>query len=72
MAVTGFGIYEELNADAGGLAPEIENFLMRVIRLSFLRSAPRRIFDTRSFYESSAEAVRKLGRRAILLAGPGL
>jgi UDP:flavonoid glycosyltransferase YjiC (YdhE family) len=70
VAVTGFAIYDKLNADAGGLAPEIENFLNAGDPPVIFTLGSSAVFDPRRFYESSAEAVRKLGRRAILLAGP--
>ena len=70
MTVTGFAIYDKLNADAGGLAPEIEEFLNAGEPPVVFTLGSSAVFDPRKFYENSAAAVRQLGRRAILLAGP--
>ncbi|HXR77031.1 MAG TPA: glycosyltransferase [Bryobacteraceae bacterium] len=69
VTVTGFAIYDKLNADAGGLAPEIEGFLNAGEPPVIFTLGSSAVFDPRTFYENSAAAVRRLGRRAILLAG---
>jgi UDP:flavonoid glycosyltransferase YjiC (YdhE family) len=70
VAVTGFAVYDKLNAGAGGLAPEIEEFLSAGEPPVIFTLGSSAVFDPREFYETSAAAVRKLRRRAILLAGP--
>ena len=70
VTVTGFAIYDKLNAGAGGLSPEIERFLNIGEPPVIFTLGSSAVFDPRDFYETSAAAIRKLGRRAILLAGP--
>jgi UDP:flavonoid glycosyltransferase YjiC (YdhE family) len=66
--VTGFAFYDR-DEDRSGLSPELERFLQSGPAPIVFTLGSSAVLDAGSFYSVSAEAARRLGRRAILLIG---
>lgn len=65
--VTGFAFYD---GGEPGLAPELTAFLDAGEPPVVFTLGSAAVFDPGAFYEESARAARRLGRRAVLLVGP--
>ena len=67
----GFPFYDQ--AEHGqGLDPELERFLASGAPPIVFTLGSSAVYDAGTFFEESLSAVRKLGRRAVLLTGPNL
>jgi rhamnosyltransferase subunit B len=67
--ITGFAFYDE---EGSKLAPELEQFLDEGEPPIIFTLGSSAVRDAGNFYEESALAAEKLGRRAVLLMGPSL
>ena len=67
--LAGFTVFDRDAPDEGGLAPEIERFLSEGEPPLVFTLGSVFVLNGRQFYETSAEAARSLGRRALLLVG---
>ncbi|MDQ3814086.1 MAG: glycosyltransferase, partial [Armatimonadota bacterium] len=65
--VTGFCFYDK--KDETSIAPELAKFLDSGPPPIVFTLGSSAVFDARNFYRDSAEAARRLGRRAVLLIG---
>jgi UDP:flavonoid glycosyltransferase YjiC (YdhE family) len=67
---TGFVFYDKLDASSAGLSSEMEEFLDRGEPPIIFTLGTSAVHVRSNFYEVSYRAAEKLGKRAILLAGP--
>ena len=68
MNVTGYTFYDKLNPGEG-MSPELNRFLDAGSPPVVFTLGSSAVFDAGPFYRESAEAVRRLGCRAVLLIG---
>lgn len=68
--VVGFPFYDRFDAGEHALSPELARFLDDGSEPIVFTLGSSAVFDPGTFFDISAEAARRLGRRAVLLAGP--
>jgi rhamnosyltransferase subunit B len=68
--VAGFPFYDKLHPKLGGLSRPIQRFLEAGEPPIVFTLGSTAVFVPSNFYQASLHAAKKLGRRAILLAGP--
>ena len=71
VITTGFPFYDKLDASSVGLPAGIEEFLARGSEPVVFTLGSSAVFAPGDFYSVSMDAARRVGRRALLLAGPG-
>ncbi len=69
-AVVGFPFYDRFDAVSHALSPELVRFLDEGTEPIVFTLGSSAVFDPGTFFEISADAARRVGRRAVLLAGP--
>ncbi len=67
--ITGFPFYDRFDAGSHALSPELARFLDEGSEPIVFTLGSSAVFDPGTFFETSAEAARRSGRRAVLLAG---
>jgi rhamnosyltransferase subunit B len=70
MTVTGFAFHDRFDAASHALSAEVEKFLEAGPPPLVFTLGSSAIFGAGDFWEVSAEATRRLGRRAVFLVGP--
>jgi rhamnosyltransferase subunit B len=67
--IAGFPFYDRLDAGSAALSRELAEFLDEGTEPIVFTLGSSAVFDPGTFFDISAEAAQKLGRRAVLLAG---
>ena len=67
--VTGFPFHDRFDAGSQALSPELARFLDEGTEPIVFTLGSSAVFDPGTFFHISAEAARRVGRRAVLLAG---
>jgi rhamnosyltransferase subunit B len=68
--VVGFPFYDRYDAGSHALSPELTRFLDEGPEPIVFTLGSSAVFDPGTFFNISVEAARRVGRRAVLLAGP--